>query len=289
MRSSHQATNQPRAAIPPDAVLSELEDTALELARVAGAEIASALGRTLALRYKKSAEGAPPFRDPVSEVDHKVEVLIRARLADQLPEHEIIGEEIEEEQPREHDFVWAIDPIDGTTNFVNGFPLFAASIGVLHQGRPLVGAVWCSTSHSLRAGVYHARAGGNLCFEGEPLVLEANEAVRRHLAGEPRASADGGLPWDVRKTGSAAIECAFVAAGLLRVARFAQPNIWDVAGGAALVRATGGEVRTRTAQGWIALERFEVRKSSGRGLRRWRQPVILGEPEAVESLCRRHP
>lgn len=185
MRSSHQAPNQPRAAIPPDAVLSELEDTALELARVAGAEIASALGRTLALRYKKSAEGAPPFRDPVSEVDHKVEVLIRARLADQLPEHEIIGEEIEEEQRREHDFVWAIDPIDGTTNFVNGFPLFAASIGVLHQGRPLVGAVWCSTSHALRAGVYHARAGGNLCFEGEPLVLEANEAVRRHLPESP--------------------------------------------------------------------------------------------------------
>ena len=269
-------------------MLSEIEETALEFARLAGAEIKSALGRTLALRYKKSAPGAPAFRDPVSEVDHRVEVLIRARLADQLPEHEIIGEEIVEEQRREHDFVWAIDPIDGTTNFINGFPLFAASIGVLHQGRPLVGAVWCSTSHALRAGVYHARAGGALRFEGEPLVLKTNEAVRRHLAGEPQASADSSLPWDVRKTGSAAIECAFVAAGLLRVARFAQPNIWDVAGGVALVRATGGDVRTRTPQGWLALERFEVKRSGGGGLRRWRQPVILGEPAAVESLCHRH-
>ena len=190
--------------------------------------------------------------------------------------------------------MWAIDPIDGTTNFVNGFPLFAASIGVLHGGRPLVGAVWCSTSHALRAGVYHARAGGALCFEGEPLVLEPNESVRRHLAGEPRASADNSLPWDVRKTGSAAIECAFVAAGLLRVARFAQANIWDVAGGAALVRATAGDVRTKTAQGWITLERFEIKKSPAAAFaagvsrsfsasrRRWRASAA-GTPESAAS------
>jgi myo-inositol-1(or 4)-monophosphatase len=273
--------------VPSDAMLSEVEETALELARLAGTEITGALGRTLALRYKRSAEGATSFRDPVSEVDHKVEVLIRARLADEYPEHAIIGEEIEAELSA-HDFLWAIDPVDGTANFVNGFPLFAASIGVLHQGRPVIGALWCSTSHALRSGVYHARVGGSLCFEGEPLALEPNEAVRRHLAGEPRATAERDLPWDLRKTGSAAIECAFVAAALLRVARFAQPNLWDIAGGVALVKATGGEVRTRTAQGWVPLERFEVKSSDAGSLRRWRQPVILGEPEAVASLCRRH-
>lgn len=53
----------------------------------------------------------------------------------------------------------------------------------------------------------------------------------------------------------------------------------------ALVRAAGGEVRTKISQGWIPLERFET---EGDPLRRWRQPVILGEPEAVETLCRRH-
>jgi len=274
--------------MPPDALLSEIEETALELARLAGTEIAGALGRTLALRYKRSAEGAAPFRDPVSEVDHRIEVLIRARLADQYPEHAIIGEEIEAEPSGAHDFLWVIDPIDGTANFVNGFPLFAASIGVLHQGRPVIGALWCSTSHALRSGVYHARAGGGLCFEGEPLALEPNEAVRRHLAGEPRATTERDLPWDVRKTGSAAIECAFVAAALLRVARFGQPNLWDVAGGVALVQAAGGEVRTRSAQGWVPLERFEVKGSEPGSLRRWRQSVILGEAAAVASLCERH-
>jgi myo-inositol-1(or 4)-monophosphatase len=109
--------------------------------------------------------------------------------------------------------------------------------------------------------------------------------VRRHLAGEPWASSGDALPWDDRKTGSAAIECAFVAAGLLRVARFARPNIWDVAGGVALVRARGGEVRTKTSQTWVALEQFDA---EGAALRRWRQPVILGEREAVEILCGRH-
>jgi myo-inositol-1(or 4)-monophosphatase len=166
----HRPSDRGETATPPGAVLAELEETALELARLAGAEITGALGRTLALRYKNSTRGASGFGSPVSEVDHRVEVLIRARLADEFPEHAIIGEEIEEAQTRERDFVWAIDPVDGTTNFVNGFPLFAASIGVLHQGRSLVGAVWCSTSHVLRAGIYHARAGGDLCFEGEPLV-----------------------------------------------------------------------------------------------------------------------
>jgi myo-inositol-1(or 4)-monophosphatase len=286
---SQQEPDRDEAAGLCDAMLLEIEETALELARLAGAEIQSALGRTLAIRYKKSAEGAPAFRDPVSEVDHAVEVLIRARLAERFPEHGIIGEEFEEET-RAHDFLWAIDPIDGTTNFINGFPLFAASIGILRKGRPLVGALWCAASHALRAGVYHARVGGRLRFEGEPLTLEANEAVRRHLAGEPWASSGEALPWDDRKTGSAAIECAFVAAGLLRVARFTRPNIWDVAGGVALVRTTGGEVRTKTPQGWAALERFETERGEQRGgsLRRWRQPVILGEPEAVEILCRRH-
>jgi myo-inositol-1(or 4)-monophosphatase len=281
---SQPESDRDEALGPSDAVLLEIEETALELARLAGAEIQSALGRTLAIRYKKSAEGAPAFRDPVSEVDHAVEVLIRARLAERFPEHGIIGEEFEEES-RAHDFLWAIDPIDGTTNFINGLPLFAASIGILHQRRPLAGALWCSTSHALRAGVYHGRVGGRLRFEGEPLTLQANQAVRRHLAGEPWASSGDALPWDDRKTGSAAIECAFVAAGLMRVARFALPNIWDIAGGVALVRARGGEVRTKTSQGWVALEQFEA---EGPALRGWRQPVILGEPEAVEILCGRH-
>jgi hypothetical protein len=95
----------------------------------------------------------------VSEVDRATEILVRARLAERFPQHDIIGEELDERPGRGADFVWAVDPIDGTANFINGFPLFAASIGLLYRGYPLVGAIWCSTSHTLQSGVYHAHCG----------------------------------------------------------------------------------------------------------------------------------
>jgi len=265
----------------PERTLLDIERTAVELARLAGAEIVNAFGSMLAVRYKdESGTDEAAWRDPVSQVDHHVETLIRARLAERFPEHAIIGEEIDEQEERVHDVVWAIDPIDGTANFINGFPLFAASLGVLHRRRPIVGALWCATSHALRAGVYHAHRGGALHFDDQSIEPKSNPAVRRWLAGAPSAARAGGLPWDVRVTGSAAIECAFVAAGLLRVARFDRPNLWDVAGGIALVQAAGGDVRTRFGTGWTALEAFEPDP------RHWRQPLILGDRQAVALLCR---
>jgi myo-inositol-1(or 4)-monophosphatase len=269
----------------PDQLLAEIERTAVELAQLAGAEIQTALGRVLTVRYKGAATREAPPTDPVSEIDHSVEVLIRARLGDRFPDHGIIGEEINETAAGERELVWVVDPVDGTLNFVNGFPLFAASVGVLHRGRPVAGAVWCSTSHALRAGTYHAREGGPLGFEDEPLAARRNPAVRRHLGGEPGPAAPGSYPWDVRVTGSAAIECAFVAAGLLRVARFDRPNVWDVGGGIALLRAAGREVRGRTPDGWAPFERFEHEA----GLRSWTQGMVLGEREAVDLVCRANP
>lgn len=267
--------------------LDAIESLAVELARLAGAEIQGTLGKVLEVEYKGMEAEAAALRDPVSEVDRKVEILIRARLADSFPGHDILGEESEDRPGRESAFVWAVDPVDGTTNFVNGFPLFAASIGVLHRHEPLAGAVWCSASHALRAGVYHACKGGKLQFEGETIDHVGNPAVRRWLAGEPEATRAEGVPWDVRKTGSAAIECAFVAAGLLRVARFERPNVWDIAGGLALVRATGGAIFEHDGAGWRAFERFDAVAPSPlvpADLRHWRRPLIIGQSEAVEQM-----
>ena len=153
--------SEEQVPVAPD-VLARLERTAVELATLAGAEITTSLGQTLSVRYKGGTEEAG-FADPVSEVDHNTEVLIRARLNDAFPTHGILGEEMDAKAGESDEFVWAVDPVDGTTNFVNGFPLFAASIGVLYRGRPLVGAIWCSCSHALRPGVYHGTAGACLC------------------------------------------------------------------------------------------------------------------------------
>ncbi len=187
-----------------------------------------------------------------------------------------------------HDVVWAIDPVDGTSNFVNGFPMFCATIGVLKRGKPVVGATWCSTSHLLRPGVYHASVGSPLRFDGQPVVHAINPSLRRRLAGEPSQSVRN-APWDMRKTGSAAIECAFAAVGLLQFARFASPNIWDVAGGLALVQAAGGAVRQHGEDGWRPFERF-VQEPTAAGtadLRFWRHPLVIGRPDAVARMCGR--
>ncbi len=263
-----------------------VERLAVELATLAGAEITVALSQAMSVRYKGAAGS---FRDPVSEIDQRVEMLIRARLVAQFPAHDVLGEEMERRADVAHDVVWAVDPIDGTSNFINGFPLFCASIGVLHRGRPMVGAIWCATSHLLRSGVYHARRHGPLCFDGEPVVRERNPLVRRRLGGEPEATASR-APWDIRKTGSAAIECAFVAAGLLQVARFTGPNVWDVAGGIALALAAGKAVRVARAGRWESFEGFDDGVAGGgnagcRVARDWRRPIVIGEPEAVALAC----
>jgi len=209
--------------------------------------------------------------------------MLRARIAERFPFHDIIGEEIND-RPGDRpysEFVWAVDPIDGTANFINGFPLFAASIGVLYHGRPVVGAVWCASSHALRSGVYHGRIGAPLHFDEVPTDLKINPLVQRRLAGDPGGGKNFGFLWDTRKTGSAAIECAFVAAGLLRVTRFERPNIWDVAGGLALARSAGLDVWTIEQGQWKPLDRFYGPDGD---IRRWRQPLIIGDAPAVAEL-----
>ena len=134
-----------------EATLLEIEAVAVELAQLAAAEIQTALRRELVIRYKESESrtGAARYRDPASEADERIEQLIRDRLADRFPDHGVVGEEMATLTGNPDAPVWVIDPIDGTANFVNGLPLFAASIGVMHQGSAVVGAIWCTTSHAL--------------------------------------------------------------------------------------------------------------------------------------------
>ena len=128
---------------PPD-LLVAIEETALELARLGGAEIESGMSRPLTVAYKTEGTGERAPRDPVSELDRAIEEMVRSRIADRFPSHGVIGEEMDVPARAEDEFVWVIDPLDGTSNFLNGFPLIACSIGVLHLGRPVAGAIWCS-------------------------------------------------------------------------------------------------------------------------------------------------
>ena len=117
-------------------LLESLEETARELASAAGAEITAALGRSVSVDYKgeqKSEDTAPT--DPVSEVDRAVEAMIRERLAERFPAHGILGEERDDHPAPTTEYLWAVDPVDGTTNFVNRFP----PLRCLHRRSPR----WC--------------------------------------------------------------------------------------------------------------------------------------------------
>lgn len=283
---------------PPVAFLADLEATALELALLGGQEIEAGLRRTLTIDYKTAGKGDTAPRNPVSELDRAIEALVRERIAARFPAHAVIGEEVEGPPAPDTEFLWVIDPLDGTSNFLNGFPLVACSIGVLQHGRPVAGAIWCSSALALRPGVYHARLGGPLSFDGDRVQRGAREGLRRRLAAAPGGASAASPGWDHRVTGSAAIECAFVAAGAFNSALFFAPSIWDVAAGVLLVRAAGLEVLERAPgkrAGWRPFERFDIpeRTTDGRvpSLRDWRRPLLMGEAEPVrarlEALKRR--
>ncbi|TZG29591.1 inositol monophosphatase family protein [Sphingomonas montanisoli] len=269
------------ATAPDESLLAEIENVAVELAQLGGAEIRAALGGMMVVKYKGVEEDPTHFKDPVSQVDGRVEALIRARLAEKFPDHDIVGEEMDHRPGLGHDFLWAVDPIDGTANFINGFPLFASSVGVLYRGRPIVGAVWCSTSHALEPGVYHAAEGHSVRFNGAALETKPNPAIRRRLGGEPRATQQSTLGWDGRKTGSAAIECAFVAAGLFEMAWFERPNIWDVAGGMALCLAAGHDAAEWGDDAWKSFQSFAEPGADAGG---WSAALALGKRESVATF-----
>jgi myo-inositol-1(or 4)-monophosphatase len=124
-----------------------LASAAARLAHVAGEYIFAASAQVPAVEFKVPAPGGTPNSNPVSCTDRAVEQLIREQLRARFPEDSILGEE-QGLTRGSSPFTWVIDPVDGTTNFVNGLPLFASSIGVLYRGWPLAGAIWCSANHA---------------------------------------------------------------------------------------------------------------------------------------------
>ncbi len=276
------------------ALYGEIEALAADLAREAGATVTRALEAEFTIEYKTDQRGRENSHDPVSEIDRAVEALVRERIDARFPGHAIVGEETDEHPDANTEYVWVIDPVDGTTNFVNGFPLFAVSIGVLRFGVPVAGAIWCATTHALHPGVYHAHAGGPLCLDGAEVARQDRE-VKRKLAAAPGGSVGGTREWDHRITGSMAIEGAYVAAGIFTSSTFWMGRLWDVAATVVLVQAAGGEAYLRQGNQWVPFVRFEpparlpagTKEDRAPSLRDWRLPLIVGTPEAMVLVRQR--
>jgi myo-inositol-1(or 4)-monophosphatase len=262
--------------------LEALERTAVRLARLAGEQICSDLGTRPDVDFKAPWAGASANANPVSQTDRRIERLIREQLAGEHPAHAIIGEEYpaSEAGAAVAPFTWVVDPVDGTTNYINGVPLFASAIGVLFRGRPVAGAIWCAATHALRPGIYHAHCGGPLHFDGAPLERRSAGAWRG-LASEPGRAPTYGRLWDTRMFGCATLEIALVAAGLLRLAYIPRPALWDVVAGLVLLQAAHCHALTLSGPRPDTLLYFSGSSSPGT-LARWSEPLLIGDKAALD-------
>ena len=278
------------AEIDPD-LLSSIEEHAVSLAASAGELLLDYFQRDMKVEYKSQGS-----RSPVSDADKGAERLIVEGIRGRFPDHGVLSEETPPAEDLDRAFVWVIDPLDGTTNFVNGLPVFASSIGVLHQGRPIAGAIYVPSPTASAGRVFHARCGGGAFAGDDPvrvydkpkplpngLITIPASFRRRYTMGKELRRL--GEP---RNIGSTAYEMTLVASGVMHYAAFAAPHAWDVAAGVAIVREAGGEVLARTSNRWLPLESFPGHAETGRsvegGLAKWRDSLLAGNPAIVALL-----
>ncbi len=226
------------AALPPPATRRSI----LRTARVTAKE----LGEFVRSRHKPSPR--PAMRkgegDFVTKTDIAAERRARKLLLAAHPEHGFLGEETEPVRA-DADFVWVIDPIDGTSNFTQGLPQYAVSIACLHRGRPLAAAVHAEPDGGLYAaarGLGATRNGRKLRTPphrlGDASVIGAqwHRGRRRGLEFVARVADTGAR---IRVIGSTVVELCDVATGRLHANVQEQGRVWDFAAAALIVTEAG--------------------------------------------------
>ena len=233
------------------------------MARDAGALLMDYFRRRIGFQYKGEA-------DLVTEADRQSEALLTGRIRQYWPQHDLMGEE-GARQERGSDYRWYIDPLDGTTNFAHGFPVFCVSLALTHKGEPEAGVLYDPTRDELFA----AEKGQGASLNGQRVHVSEVTAVSESLlaTGFPSHKRHKNpniyfyhqltlRSHGVRRAGSAALDLASVACG--RVDGFWEFNLhpWDTAAGVLLVREAGGQV-TRFDGGPWQLDSRETLASNG--------------------------
>ncbi len=220
---------------------------AIRAARRAGDFIARAFDERDGLRVTQKTD-----RDFVTEVDQRAQSLIVHEIAHHYPDHGIVAEESSRRVNPDAPIQWYIDPLDGTTNFIHGYPHFAVSIAAWKRGRP-----WLAVIHDpIRNETFEARAGGGAFLNRRRLRVSQETRLEHALfaSGLPSYRREGIDRFQARmdrcmrrmdgyrRGGSAALDLAYVAAGRLDVYWEAGLRPWDIAAGYLLVQEAGGIV-----------------------------------------------
>ena len=240
--------------------------TATEAVVRAGAIQLAHFGRDIQISKKGSI-------DLVTEVDVAVEKMVRELISERLPDHQVLGEEFGGATTVPSGPCWVLDPIDGTTNYAHGLPIFCASLALEINGIAQVAAIFDPNRQEL----FTAERGGGAFVNGQRLRVSTADALVDALLVT-------GFPYDVhhrvdeivglfgafvgqaravRRLGSAAIDLCYVAAG--RMDGFWEQDLkpWDVAAGALIVEEAGGRVTNLKGDGFSSRSP-EVLASNGR-------------------------
>lgn len=237
--------------------------TAVEIAREAGALLAQLFKRPHEISYKRPS-------DLVTEADRRSEALIIERLRSRFPKHSVVGEE-GGGQETSSDYRWYVDPLDGTTNFAHGFPVFSVTLGLTFRGEVVAGVVYDPTRDEL----FTTERGAGAYLNNQRIHVSTNSNLSECLVatGFPPFAADHELniqfyhrftrlSHGVRRAGSAALDLSYVAAGRFDGFWELKLNPWDKAAGSLMVIEAGGRV-TNLAGGPFDLLGDEIFASNG--------------------------
>jgi myo-inositol-1(or 4)-monophosphatase len=250
--------------------------TDLELAQQAarqGAEVIRSFHKNRNFNVKLKAKN-----DLVTDADVATEESILELIRDQRPEDQILAEETIEGHQIPEGRVWIVDPIDGTTNFAHGFPVFCVSIALYEDGEPEVGVIYEVNSDEMFA----AQRDHGATLNGTPMQVSKRDQLSLSLVGIGFPYNDLSLVDDylelfrylmehtqgIRRPGTAAYDLACVAAGRYEAFYEYALKPWDVAAGVLLVREAGGTVTDwEGGEQWLTGQR-----------------IIAGNPEVHQEL-----
>jgi len=210
--------------------------------------------------------------DLVTIADRESEELIKSAIREEYPDHSILAEESGGEYPNDSEYLWVIDPLDGTTNFAHSFPVFSVSIALQREGKTILGAVY----NPLYEEFFFAERSGGSFFNDRPIRVSKVKTLDQSLlvtgfSYDRRERADHYLGifkafmmrcHGVRRLGSAALDFCSVACG--RLEGYWEENLkpWDTAAGWLILEEAGGCV-TDFSGGPYSIDKKQVLATNG--------------------------
>src|SRR5215510_1373210 len=228
-----------------------------ELARDAGSLLMSFFGK-VSIEYKGDV-------DLVTQADRAAEKMIVERIRKQWPDHDLIGEEGSRRETGS-DYRWYVDPLDGTTNFAHGYPVFCVSLALQYRGERIAGVVYDPS----RDEMFAAEKGRGSFLNGRPIHVSNVAHLKESLVatGFPshKRHKNPNIHFyhqitlrshGVRRAGSAALDLCYVACGRFDAFWEFKLNPWDTAAGVLLVAEAGGKITNFTG-GPFSIDSAEV-------------------------------